>query len=474
MQNVAFGPTITVTETSPNGQPLSSDNSSIVTLNIAIAGGGGSTLTAPVVNGVAQFPYTPTVAGAYTFTATESNYLQGQMAFSVETSTTHLVFATQPGTTVAGDAVADPQSQVIVYVEDQFGDKITNDTVTLSVFPFSAFVTGQYFVPAVNGVATFGTSNFDSTFLGLNSNIISSQYWLIASDSTNSAAIPATSQPFIVTPGPAHNLVLSSSTVTIGTSFDLSVQAVDIYGDLATEASGDQLTLSVASDPAGATIQGTTTATLQDGVATFDDLSLDTNVAGTYSLFVADPSDRPRSEVKPAGRHHYARRTHPVGLHSTTQGNSHRLPHCAGDYRRHRRPVREYRHLRQFQRRHTRHRHQPRRRRALDGVITATAVNGLATFENASVDTVGAYTLAASDDGADTATTSASFTAIAPATIFVDQNATSGANNGLDWPDAFTTLQTRPGGRSGRRHHRCRTRRRFPRKRSHRHVPTGR
>jgi parallel beta-helix repeat protein/predicted outer membrane repeat protein len=78
---------------------------------------------------------------------------------------------------------------------------------------------------------------------------------------------------------------------------------------------------------------------------------------------------------------------------------------------------------------------------ALSGVITVDAQNGLATFDSVSVTDVGTYTLQAQDaDNSVSPATSASFSIVAPAIIFVDQSA-AGANNGQDWADAFPTLQ---------------------------------
>ena len=76
----------------------------------------------------------------------------------------------------------------------------------------------------------------------------------------------------------------------------------------------------------------------------------------------------------------------------------------------------------------------------LNGQVTTTVQNGIATFDRASINQIGNYKLDA-NDGIFAPVVSNQFNISAPATIYVDQNAT-GAANGQDWVDAYTSVQT--------------------------------
>ncbi len=65
-----------------------------------------------------------------------------------------------------------------------------------------------------------------------------------------------------------------AGSVTAGSSFGLTVEVESPGGQLVTGATGT-VTLSLANDPGGAALNGTLTATIDDGVATFSGLSID-------------------------------------------------------------------------------------------------------------------------------------------------------------------------------------------------------
>ena len=150
-------------------------------------------------------------------------------------------------------------------------------------------------------------------------------------DAITEYAIPyAGSDPVAITAGPDGNLwftdagtnaigvaTLTTSqlvvtqqppaSVTAGSAFGLTVEAENSSGNLITSFNGT-VTVALASNPGGATLGGTLTATASDGVATFSGLTLTTAAAG-YTL------DRLRQRPR-RGRHERHHRD-PRGGHAS-------------------------------------------------------------------------------------------------------------------------------------------------------------
>jgi predicted outer membrane repeat protein len=83
-----------------------------------------------------------------------------------------------------------------------------------------------------------------------------------------------------------HLLFLQQPTDTVAgqtISPAVMVAVVDAFGNVVTGDNSDTVTLALGSNPGGATLQGTPTQTVVNGVATFTDLSL-TQAAGGYTL----------------------------------------------------------------------------------------------------------------------------------------------------------------------------------------------
>src|SRR5262249_50669912 len=78
----------------------------------------------------------------------------------------HLVFATQPTTTVAGQTIA----TVIVLVEDQNGNLVSNDrsgvTISIANNPAKGTLNGTTTMAAVGGVATFNNLSINTAGVG--------------------------------------------------------------------------------------------------------------------------------------------------------------------------------------------------------------------------------------------------------------------------------------------------------------------
>jgi streptogramin lyase len=219
-----------------------------------------------------------------TFTLNLSNALgatisRGQGVGTItdsESAADHLLFLQQPSDATAGQVFS---PAVMVEIVDRFGNVLTNDntdTVTLAIGtnPGGGTLSGTLTVTVSGGIATFSDPSID---------LAGSGYTLAA----NSAALPTiTSDGFAINPAAAdHLLFLQQPTDTPAgqTISPVIVEVVDQFGNVVTNYSST-VTLSLNDNPmTGATLSGTLTVTVVNGVATFSDLSIDLAGAG-YTL----------------------------------------------------------------------------------------------------------------------------------------------------------------------------------------------
>ncbi|MGA2266101.1 MAG: LEPR-XLL domain-containing protein [Phycisphaerae bacterium] len=198
---------------------------------------------------------------------------------AVTATATKLAFTQQPTTTTAGSKI---NPAVTVNVLDSDGDVVTADkstvTLTLASGPTGATLGGTVTAKAVNGVATF--NNLTLTKAGT--------YILQATDG---ALTGTTSDSFNVVAGAATKLAfLQSPTSTKAGSVinpAVTVELLDANGNVAT-ADASSVALAIASGPTGATLGGTATAKVVNGVATFNNLTL--AKVGAYTLKATDGS----------------------------------------------------------------------------------------------------------------------------------------------------------------------------------------
>lgn len=191
-----------------------------------------------------------------------------------------LEFLTQPPATIAAGSTF----SVSVAAEDSSGHVLTsfNGSVELDVSDWS---NGPTTVDAVNGVATFTDLSFVSVSLD-------GSVYLQAfvngeeADSNNFdvTAGPATQLEFQTT---ARNVNGEGGAAMLNGPLTVSVQAEDAFGNFASSFEGD-VTLSLGSAPAGAKLGGTVTVAAVDGIATFDNFTLDTRGA-SYTLIANGP-----------------------------------------------------------------------------------------------------------------------------------------------------------------------------------------
>lgn len=259
-----------------------------VTLGIGTNPAGGTlsgTLTKAVVNGVAAFPdLSIDVSGiGYTLEATAMGPSAAtSTAFDVAPGTANKLVFTQQATGGTAGVAMSPAFQVTA--RDALGNTLTgfNGDVTLTIAAGTgttgATLSGTNTVAAANGVATFADLSIDKSGAG---------YRLSA---TAVALSGGTSTSFAITAGAAAQLdFISQPTTTAAGQTIATFQArvKDAFGNNATTFTGD-VTASISENPGAGTLSGTSTVTLlsaDQGVATFDDLSIDRTGTG-YRLQV--------------------------------------------------------------------------------------------------------------------------------------------------------------------------------------------
>jgi hypothetical protein len=301
----------------------------------------------------------------------------------------------EPGATTAGSVIT-PGLQAEIL--DAFGNRVptaTNQvTLTFAANPGGGTLLGTATQSAVAGLATFND---------LSINKVGNGYKLRAG---SSGLTPDTSIAFNITPGPATTLVFtqqpSQTAATAAITPSVKVTARDAQGNTATSFTG-LISMAIATNPGSGTLSGTPGVSAVAGVATFSDLHIDKIGAG-YTLGASAPSlsgatsntfnvvvgsaaqlsffTQPSGttggatlanvqvEIQDAGGNRVTGATNSVSLAFGTNAND----------------------------------------GTLSGTIPRSAVSGVATFNDLSVDSAGAgYTLAASAAGLG-GTTSTPFT----------------------------------------------------------------
>ena len=219
-----------------------------------------------------------TATGAYAITTGPAGNLWftdvGTNAIGVATlAASQLVVTQQPPTSVTAGSTFG----LTVEAEDSSGNLLTsfNGTVSLAigVNPGGATLGGTLTATASQGVASFS---------GLTLNKAASGYTLYASGGGlawgNSSAIT-------VTPASATQLVITQqppATVKLSTAFTVQASIEDAYGNVVTTAS-NMVSVSLASNPSGATLGGTLSVSASSGVGTFSNLTIN-KVGNGYTL----------------------------------------------------------------------------------------------------------------------------------------------------------------------------------------------
>jgi YD repeat-containing protein len=188
---------------------------------------------------------------------------------------TSLKFLQVPSTGIAGQALT---PAITVAVDDQFGNLVSSDTSTITLSVASGpggFTSGSTVVLAASG----GVATFDNVALDT-----AGTYVIHAADSTLNGA---TSGSIVISAPAAARLVFQTvpgnGVAGAALSPAVVVDVEDQFGNLVTSDTS-QVSLTVATGPG--VLTGTTTVKASGGVATFNNLLLDT--AGTYTLSASD------------------------------------------------------------------------------------------------------------------------------------------------------------------------------------------
>ncbi len=383
--------TLTVAIQNQYGNTLTTDDSDVtIALNPDPTLYGTTTVQA--INGIATFSdlYID-LSGIYSFVATDATDGISTTTPSALTTVTpatpdQLVFVQQPTNTMAGNEI---NPVVTVDIEDQYGNVLTSDDSALSL-AIASGPTGGLFthssvttVDAVDGVATFENLTLDTA----------GTYILAASDATDGFN-NINSSSFNITSTAASKLVfIQQPTNTIAgnvISPALTVAVEDQYGNIVTT-NDSYVTLALGNNsPCGQRFNGVLTVQVNDGVATFSNLSL--TKAGTYILKATDgklaSATSSSFQIFPAAAVRMVFIQAPLidvtgkkfgvevelldkyGNMATNDASSVTLSLGPGLYP---------------------------KSALLSGTLTANVVNGIAAFHNLSINDIGFYTLLATD-----------------------------------------------------------------------------
>ena len=253
-----------------------SDNSTVITATLTSGAGGLQRTTATVSGGVATFTNLDDETAetvTLTFTGGGQTSVPSSSVTVSPAAATKIVFGQQPASATPGVAIT---PAVTVKVEDAFNNVVSSDsstvTLTLSSGTFEGGTTTAA-TAASSGVATFKNLKID----------VPGSYTLSADDGTLTPT--GASNSFTISPSTASRLVIHtqpSATATAGQSFgsQVVVYEEDQFGSLETRDNSTVVTATLASGTGP--LQGTTTATVSGGVATFTNLA--DNKAETIAL----------------------------------------------------------------------------------------------------------------------------------------------------------------------------------------------
>jgi hypothetical protein len=231
---------------------------------------------------MATYTFTPADMGTHTFTLTlfraatlgvtgtdTVSGISGATSFTITPAAPDHIELSEPASVTAGMPFP-----ITVTVQDQYNNAETGYTGTVHFTATNGAQPNYTFQPADLGTHTFTLTLTRAATLDLT-----------ATDSVT--GISGTTS-FTITPAAADHLVVLQQpmgTMAGQTISPVVVAVVDQYGNVETGDNSDTVTLSLGVNPSSGTLGGTLTVTVNGGIATFSDLSIDRAGVG-YSLHV--------------------------------------------------------------------------------------------------------------------------------------------------------------------------------------------
>lgn len=232
------------------------------------------------------------VGTGYTLTATDSTTPAAtpgtSNAFNVVAGAAKTVtFTTQP--TSSSNIAAGATIPLVAHVVDSGGNPVSGNSISLAIANNPG---GSALSVSANPVNS--DTNGDATFTNVSLNKAGGGYTLTASDNTTPVATPASSNAFnIVAGAPATIAFTQQPTGTTVNTVMTPVLVVNIQDANGNPVSGDNVTLTIGTNPGGATLAGgNAVATDAGGNAGFGAVSLD-KVGSGYTLVAGDGSGPP-------------------------------------------------------------------------------------------------------------------------------------------------------------------------------------
>jgi hypothetical protein len=234
------------------------------------------------VNGIATFDgLSIQESGTYTLILTSAGLTSAASnSFNVTVgNATKLSIISEPVNTVANTSITD----MIIHAEDQFGnlDTSNNSQVQVTIKSFTgtagAALSGTTIVDVINGVATVS---------GLQINLVGNNYQL--EFESDSGLTSTESVPFDITDIPTQIVITSGTinTTVAGTTLADIVVELRYANNNVDLTNNSNVTIMVNTNPSSPNLMGTTTVQAVNGIATFDDLSIQ-EAGSNYTLTIS-------------------------------------------------------------------------------------------------------------------------------------------------------------------------------------------
>ena len=273
----SISPAVTVAVQDVNGATVTTDTSNVTIALFTGTGTLSGTLTKAAVNGIATFSnLSINLAGAKTIRATDGSLTAvTSNSFNITAAAaTKLGYIQAPTSTPASCSITPP---VKVAIQDTYGNTVTtnNSNVTVALYAGTGTLSGTLTVAAVNGIATFSNLSINST--GTNKQL----------RATDGSLTQVTSANFSITSSTATKLgFIQQPTNTVAGATITPAITVAIQNSSGQTVTTNNTDVTIVLYSGTGTLSGTLTVAAVNGIATFSNLSI--NATGAKTLRVTD------------------------------------------------------------------------------------------------------------------------------------------------------------------------------------------